>query len=44
MVRANNAIRPRQAQSAVIENDDVFENIQSVSIRTIDRVLKRDTA
>ncbi len=41
MVRANNAIRLREIQSAIIEDNNVFQNIQSVSISTIERVLKR---
>ncbi len=41
MVRANNAIRLREIQSAIIEDNNVFQNIQSVSISTIDRVLRR---
>lgn len=41
MVIANNAIRLREIQSAIIDNHDIFENIQSVSISTIDRVLRK---
>lgn len=41
MVVANNAIRLREIQSAVIE-DNVFANIESVSVATIDRVLRRN--
>ncbi len=40
MVVENNAIRLREIKSAIIE-DHIFENIQTVSISTIDRVLKR---
>ncbi|GAA6096471.1 uncharacterized protein LOC113120182 [Tachysurus ichikawai] len=41
MVRANNAIRLREIQKAVVEDDNVFEkNLQSVSISTIDRLLR----
>ncbi len=40
MVIVNNSIRLREIQSAII-NDNVFANINSVSISTIDRVLKR---
>ncbi len=36
MVIANNAIRLREIQSAVIEDDNIFGNIESVSIATID--------
>ncbi|KAL2085709.1 hypothetical protein ACEWY4_019029 [Coilia grayii] len=42
MVIANNAIRLREIQSAVIEDGNVFGNIESVSVATIDRVLKRN--
>ena len=41
MVKANNAIRLREIESAILEDNNVFENIQSISISTIDRVLKR---
>ncbi|KAL1249534.1 hypothetical protein QQF64_020539 [Cirrhinus molitorella] len=41
MVVENNAIRLREIKSAVIENNNIFENIQTVSISTIDRVLKK---
>ena len=40
MVIANNAIRLKEIQSAVIEDNNVFGNIESVSVATIDRVLK----
>ncbi len=39
---ANNAIRLREIQIAVIEDDNIFGNIESVSIATIDRVLRRN--
>lgn len=42
MVIANKAIKMREIQSAVIENNTVFDNIESVSISTIDRVLKKN--
>ncbi len=42
MVIANNAMRLREIQSAVIEDDNIFGNIESVSISTIDRVLRRN--
>ncbi|KAL7839610.1 hypothetical protein SRHO_G00262680 [Serrasalmus rhombeus] len=42
MVIANNAIRLREIQSAIIDKHDIFENIQSVSISTIDRVLRKN--
>ena len=41
MVVENNAIRLRKIKNAIIEDNNIFENIQSVSISTIDRVLKR---
>lgn len=41
MVIANNSIRLKKDQSAIINDKDVFTNINSVSISTIDRVLKR---
>ncbi|KAI2667124.1 Insertion element IS630 uncharacterized 39 kDa protein [Labeo rohita] len=40
MVVANNAIRLREIQAAVIADQGVFRNIKSVSLATIDRVLK----
>eukprot|EP00063_Salmo_salar_P054314 XP_014029149.1 PREDICTED: uncharacterized protein LOC106586404 [Salmo salar] len=42
MVRANNAMRLREIQRTIIEDNDVFENIHTVSILTIDRVLHRN--
>ena len=42
MVIANNAIRLREIQSAVIDDDNIFGSIESVSIATIDRVLRRN--
>ncbi|CAK6982700.1 uncharacterized protein LOC122873078, partial [Scomber scombrus] len=41
MVVENNAIRLREIKSAIIDDNNIFENIQTVSISTIDRVLKR---
>ncbi|KAI7812952.1 hypothetical protein IRJ41_012596 [Triplophysa rosa] len=41
MVLENNAIRLREIKSAIIEDNNIFENIQTVSISTIARVLKR---
>ncbi|XP_022594198.1 uncharacterized protein LOC111216851 isoform X2 [Seriola dumerili] len=41
MVVENNAIRLREIKSAIIEDNNIFENIQTVSNSTIDRVLKR---
>ncbi|KAJ8380233.1 hypothetical protein SKAU_G00010110 [Synaphobranchus kaupii] len=42
MVRANHAIRLREIQSAVIEDNGIFHNIGSVSLSTIDRVLNKN--
>lgn len=42
MVVANNAIRLREIQTAVMEDHNVFANIESVSVSTIDRVLRRN--
>ncbi|XDV31412.1 hypothetical protein PO909_034101 [Leuciscus waleckii] len=42
MVRANNAMRLREMQRTIIEDNDVFENIHTVSISAIDRVLHRN--
>ncbi|CAM4623613.1 unnamed protein product [Leuciscus chuanchicus] len=42
MVRANNAMRLREIQRTIIEDNDVFENIHTVNISTIDRVLHRN--
>lgn len=40
-VAANNAIRLRETQRAIIGDNNVFENIPFVNISTIDRVMKR---
>lgn len=42
MVLANNAIRLREIQAAVIADQGAFRNINSVSLATIDRVLTRN--
>ncbi len=42
MVVANNAVRLREIQAAVIADQGAFRNINSVSLATIDRVLKRN--
>lgn len=42
MVAANNALRLREIQRTVVEDDTIFGNIQSISIPTIDRVLTRN--
>lgn len=41
MVLANNAIKLKEIQQAVIQDNNVFQTIRSVSISTMDRVLKR---
>ena len=40
MVVEINAIRLREIKSAIMEDNNIFENIQTVSISIIDRVLK----
>lgn len=42
MVVANNTIRLCEIQAAVIADQGVFRNINSVSLATIERVLKRN--
>ncbi|KAJ8332376.1 hypothetical protein SKAU_G00425490 [Synaphobranchus kaupii] len=42
MVLANNVIRLREIQNRVIEDNIIFPNIHTVSLSTIDRVLKRN--
>ncbi|KAK0149246.1 hypothetical protein N1851_000002 [Merluccius polli] len=42
MVVANNAIKLREIQTAVIADQGTFQNINSVSVSTIDRVLKKN--
>ncbi|XP_060760641.1 uncharacterized protein LOC132870787 [Neoarius graeffei] len=42
MVIANNAITLTQIRDAVLQNNGVFQNINSISISTIDRVLKKN--
>ncbi len=41
MVLENNAITLRQIQRKIIENNDMFQNIDRVSLSTLDRVLGR---
>lgn len=41
MVLQNNAITLRQLRRNIIENNDVFQNVPSVSISTVDRVLRK---
>lgn len=42
MVLANNTMRLREIQRTIIEDNDVFENIHTFRISTIDRVLHRN--
>ncbi len=42
MVLENNAITLRQIQRKIIENNDMFLNIDRVSLSTLDRVLRRN--
>ena len=42
MVVANNAIRLREIKEAVLADQGTFINVNSVSLSTIDRVLKRN--
>lgn len=42
MVLQNNAIRLREIQERVVEDNANFEGMNSVSLSTIDRVLKRN--
>ena len=43
MVRENNAIKLSEIQQKIIEDHVHFEGINSVSLSTVDRVLKRNT-
>ncbi len=40
MVMANNAIALRQIRDAVLQDNATFQNVNSISISTIDRTLK----
>lgn len=42
MVGANNAITLKQIQTQITEDQDVFQNIDRVSLSTLDRVLRRN--
>lgn len=42
MVLENNAITLQQIQRKIIENNDMFQNIDRVSLSTLDRVLRRN--
>ena len=41
MVLENDVIRLKEIQQRITEDHDAFQNIESVSLTTIDRVLKR---
>lgn len=41
IVVENNAITLREIQTTILQDNDTFANIQTVSISTIDRVLKK---
>lgn len=41
MVRQNNAIRLREIQQQIMEDNTLFEGINSVSLSSTDRVLQR---
>jgi len=42
MVLENHAITLQQIQRKIIENNDIFQNIDRVSVSTLDRVLHRN--
>ena len=42
MVVANNALRLREIREAVIADQAMFRNINTVSVTTIDRILRRN--
>lgn len=42
MVLENNAITLRQIQQRIIKNNEIFQNIDRVSLSTLDRVLCRN--
>lgn len=41
MVLANNAIRIREIREHILNNDTIFNNINAVSLSTIQRILQR---
>ena len=41
MVLTNNCIRLREIQANIINDDHIFNNIQRVSLSTLDRILKK---
>ena len=42
MVLANNALTIKQIKSAIIDDQAMFQNIETVSLATVDRVLRRN--
>ena len=42
MVLANNALTIKQIKSAIIDDQAMFQNIDTVSLATVDRVLRRN--
>ena len=43
MVLANNALTIKQIKSAIIDDQSMFQNINTVSLATVDRLLRRNT-
>ncbi|KAL0180192.1 hypothetical protein M9458_025634, partial [Cirrhinus mrigala] len=41
MVMANNAITLRQIHAAILQDNAIFQNVNSISISTTDRTLKK---
>lgn len=41
MVMAKNAITLRQIRAAILQDNAIFQNVSSISISTIDRILKK---
>ncbi|KAI7789912.1 hypothetical protein IRJ41_007775, partial [Triplophysa rosa] len=41
MVMTNNAITLRQIRAAILQDNAIFQNVNSISISTIDRILKK---
>lgn len=41
MVRVRNDIRLREIRQHILDNEDVFRNVEAISLPTIARVLKR---
>ena len=42
MVLANNALTIKQIKSAIIDDQAMFQNIETVNLATVDRVLRRN--